>query len=64
MGMLVEAGRYFFFFGGVRCFACARSEPATVFSSRVDLLFRNSLLAFEAGTLPVAILKSFSGWKP
>jgi hypothetical protein len=30
----------------------------------VDLLFRNSLLAFEAGTLPVAILKSFSGWKP
>jgi len=24
---------------------------------------RNSLLAFDAGTLPVAILKSFSGWK-
>jgi hypothetical protein len=35
--------------------ACAKSDPATVFSSFVDRLFASSFPALDAGFLPVAI---------
>ena len=46
---------HLFRFGWGLRFACARSDPATVFSSFADLLSLSSLLAFLAGRLPVTM---------
>jgi hypothetical protein len=46
----------YFFFG--LCFACAKSDPATVFSSRVDFLLASSLPALLAGFFPVVMFNT------
>ena len=46
-----------YFFLGLRL-ACARSEPATVFSDLLDFLLLSSFEAFDAGFFPVTMTRS------
>jgi hypothetical protein len=53
-----RSSRYYFFLVGDGFLACDRSEPATVFSPLDEDLLESSLLAIEAGFLPVVMMVS------